>query len=134
MTRIEEKKPGAGRTVLHMLADCTDLGGESSMSHLKELLGDTRIDVNATDAFGQTALHLACSHRFLPTGEKLMMGSRKKQGDDIEEKGSDSWMVKQEEVARFVETLLVGKEYDMKCDGGVVPSSMDINAVDKFKR
>ncbi len=54
------------------------------MLHLKELLGDPRIDVvNAIDAsFGQTALHLACSHPsfYLLTGRKLMMDSRNPHG------------------------------------------------------
>ncbi len=137
MSRIEEYNPGDGRTALHILADSPDLGRESSISQLKELLGDPRIDVNAIDAFGQTALHLACSHPFLPTYSKeLMMGSRKSQGCYGINEGKSSWMVKQEEVVRFVETLLEGGKEDVtKCDrGGVFKSSVNINAIDKFKR
>ncbi len=121
MSRMEEKNPGDGRTALHILADSPDLGGESSTSQLKELLGDPRIDVNAIDAFGKTALHLACSHPFSPTCNKeLMMGSRKPQGCFGVNEDKSSWMVKQEEVVRFVETLLEVT----KCDrGGVFKSS-----------
>lgn len=116
-----------GRTLLHYVAE-SYLGNvyQSKIHLLEELAADPRLDINAQDIHGQTALHLTCRHDQVPNAKILLDHGA---AVDIQNYDDSTPLVT---LARFHHSGVVGEENELEIAKLLLDKGAEVNATNAF--